>query len=138
MNPDQIDDDIRRQNWRGNVPVQISLYADDLPGIASPEPAFCTASRMTYLPVVVRDALPLLLDAIGSPAPKISVNNCWVEWADNDRSDPVQWHLPVGALCDALIPLNSPSLVLKLCIRCSTCPPDVMRLFDTDDAMKPQ
>jgi hypothetical protein len=81
--------------------------------------------------------LPLLLENIGSSF-KISVNNCWIEWADSERSEPVQWHLPVGVLYDALVPLTSQSLVLKLCIRCSTCPPDVMRLFDIDDAMKPQ
>jgi hypothetical protein len=61
-----------------------------------------------------------------------------VEWTQNDRSEPVQWHLPVGALYDALVPLSAQSLVLKLCVRCCACPPDVMRLFDIDDAMKPQ
>ena len=135
MNPDQIDDDIRRQNWRGQLPLQISLCADDFSNIAAPEPAFCTVSRMTYLPVVARDVLPLLLEACGSGAPKISVNNCWVE---SERGDAVQWHLPVGAIYDALVPLTSQSLVLKLCIRCSACPADVMRLLDIDDAMKPQ
>jgi hypothetical protein len=135
MNPELIDDDIRRQNWRGSVPLQISLYADDFSAIAAPEPAFCSVSRMTYLPLVLRDTLPLLLDAAGPAAPKVTVNNCWVE---SEGGDAVQWHLPVGALYDALVPLNAASLVLKLCIRCSSCPPDVMRLFDIDDAMKPQ
>jgi hypothetical protein len=135
MNPDQTDDDIRRQNWRGTVPLQISLYADDFSAMANPDPAFCTVSRMTYLPVVVRDLLPLLLDGLGASAPKISVNNCWVE---SERGDAVQWHLPLGVLYDALVPLNAQSLVMRLCIRCTTCPPDVMRLLDIDDAMKPQ
>ena len=90
---------------------------------------------MSYLPVIVRDLLPLLLDGLGASAPKVSVNNCWLE---NERGDAVQWHLPLGALYDALVPLSSQSLVLKLCIRFSSCPPEVMRLLDIDDAMKPQ
>ena len=117
------------------MPLQLSLCADDFASMAAPEPAFCTVSRMTYLPVVVRDMLPLLLEASGPGAPKISVNNCWVE---REGGECVQWHLPLGALYDALVPLNAQSLVLKLCVRCSACPADVMRLFDIDDAMKPQ
>jgi hypothetical protein len=135
MNPELIDDDIRRQNWRGSVPLQISLYTDDFSAIAAPEPAFCAVSRMTYLPLVVRDSLSLLLDTAGPAAPKVTVNNCWIE---SESGDAVQWHLPMGALYDALLPLTPASPVLKLYIRCSSCPPEVMRLFDIDDAMKPQ
>ncbi len=135
MNPDHIDDDIRKQNWRGTVPLQISLCADDFSAVANPEPAFCTVSRMTYLPVIIRDNLPLLLDSLGAPAPQISVNNCWVE---NEVGDTVQWHLPLGALYDALVPFSSQSLVLKLIIRFKSFPSDVMRLLDIDEAMKPQ
>jgi hypothetical protein len=134
MNHDAVDDDIRRQNWRGSVPLQISICPDDFPAIAAPEPAFYCASRMSYLPVVVRDILPLFLDG-SSSAPRPSVNNCWIE---DEGGDAVQWHLPIGALYDALVPQGGQCEVLKLCVRCSSCPPDVMRLFDIDDAMKPQ
>jgi len=75
---------------------------------------------MTYLHLVVRDTLPLLLDAAGPAAPKVTVNNCWVE---GESGEAVQWRLPIGALYDALMPLNEASLLLKLCIRRSYCPP---------------
>ncbi len=102
MNPELIDEDIRRQNWRGTLPLQLSLCADDFSAISSPDPAFCTVSRMCYLPVIVRDMLPLLLDGLGASAPKVSVNNCWLE---NERGDAVQWHLPLGALYVSPFPL---------------------------------
>ena len=50
--------------WKGEIPIQFVLEADELSGVETPDPFFLLAPRITYLPLVTEKVLQFMIRAI--------------------------------------------------------------------------
>ena len=49
--------------WKGEIPIQFVLEADELSGVETPDPFFLLAPRITYLPLVTEKVTNLIIRA---------------------------------------------------------------------------
>ncbi|CEM35874.1 unnamed protein product [Vitrella brassicaformis CCMP3155] len=83
---------------RGCILVQVRLHETDLSSLRVPTPYFKLVSRLSYLPVLYGDIYDHYKSYILPDSLSHNGRNLWLEH-DNI---PLQWHLPVGVLFDAL------------------------------------
>eukprot|EP00800_Vazella_pourtalesii_P006413 TRINITY_DN1826_c0_g1_i1.p1 TRINITY_DN1826_c0_g1~~TRINITY_DN1826_c0_g1_i1.p1 ORF type:complete len:279 (+),score=67.80 TRINITY_DN1826_c0_g1_i1:98-934(+) len=78
--------------WKGEIPIQFVLEADELSGVETPDPFFLLAPRITYLPLVTEKVSRHFHQHIS----KSGSDEIWFDHS----GDPLKWHYPIGVLFD--------------------------------------
>jgi len=87
------DEEIRREVWKGLIPVVFTLTSNEITTLEPPEPYYILAPRMSYLPSVTSSVQNHFL--LASPPIK---NEIWFEY----KGKPLKWQYPIGVLFDLL------------------------------------
>lgn len=134
---------LRSMNWKGCIPVEITLSKSSLSSPSMPPPLYRMVSRQSYLHLSLLDVIERLsMFAVTSPSIKQQqqyavVNNTWLE--DKQAKKPLRWHLFAGVLFDLLKAQqeHKHTLPWKLILHFSSYPHDkILSLTNGLDTVK--
>jgi len=85
------DEEIRRELWKGTVPIVFDLTPNEVTTLQPPPPYYMLAHRNNYLPLVSSGVTKHFSNAAAA-----MVDEIWFEF----RGKPLKWHYPIGLLFD--------------------------------------
>jgi autophagy-related protein 5 len=85
-------DNIQLEIWNGCIPIELRLAGSDISTFTHPDPILILASRMSYLPLIAKDAVEYLQSK--------AVEFCPDVWFVTDNGVILKSHLPFGVLYD--------------------------------------
>jgi len=86
-------EEIRRELWKGVIPIMFNLTPNENITLQPPEPYYILAPRSSYLNLV-SSAVNSHFLAVSS----VMVDEMWFDF----KGKPIKWHYPIGVLFDVL------------------------------------
>eukprot|EP00850_Spirogloea_muscicola_P006609 SM000031S11618 [mRNA] locus=s31:731739:734553:+ [translate_table: standard] len=118
-------DSLRRDVWRGAIPLRVELAHNEVTTLTAPPPLFLMAPRIGYLPLLAQSlrqhfqvALPPGQDTV------------WLDY----QGLPLKWQIPTGVLYDLLVLVSSGPWPLTVHFR--SYPSSVLLDWSDEDNIK--
>mmetsp|Transcript_58215 Transcript_58215/g.126550 ORF Transcript_58215/g.126550 Transcript_58215/m.126550 type:complete len:151 (+) Transcript_58215:3-455(+) len=121
------DEEVRKQNWAGKVPIRLSLASEEVTTLEPPLPFYVMAPRNSYLPLVLAQARTHFQSSMPVTA---SENDLWLEF----QGVPLKWHLPTGMLYDMLA--SHIDIPWNLTVHFQNFPDSVVMRLLSEEAMR--
>ena len=110
---------ILREAWEGEVPCRFSLNVRDLANKETPPPFFCLLHRTTYFPLIFRKLVDHFESYISATCTE---NEIWISY----EKTALKWNYPVGVLMDQLFGTDK-ALPIYLEVNFGRYPPELMK-----------
>eukprot|EP00850_Spirogloea_muscicola_P020784 SM000226S07425 [mRNA] locus=s226:148662:151472:- [translate_table: standard] len=118
-------DNLRRDVWRGAIPLRVELAHNEVTTLTAPPPLFLMAPRIGYLPLL---AQPLRQHfQVALPPGQDTV---WLDY----QGLPLKWQIPTGVLYDLLVLVSSGPWPLTVHFR--SYPSSVLLDWSDEDVIK--